>query len=108
MTYLVETNHLISLKVTEVILAFKTQKEVWLPNSHCDRATIGKFTQGRKAGGKRLRRSLVTDQRELDYLVRDTRQSGTLVGVPKKCTQIATTMPRFRPCNRIHSWDIVR
>ncbi|MEW8688835.1 MAG: hypothetical protein AB2556_23705 [Candidatus Thiodiazotropha sp.] len=28
---------------------------------------------------------LVTDQEELDYLVRDTRLSGTLVGVPMKC-----------------------
>ncbi|MEW8689292.1 MAG: hypothetical protein AB2556_26010, partial [Candidatus Thiodiazotropha sp.] len=36
-------------------------------------------------GIKRLTRRLVTDQGELDYLVRDTRLSGTLVGVPMKC-----------------------
>ncbi|MEW8688798.1 MAG: hypothetical protein AB2556_23520 [Candidatus Thiodiazotropha sp.] len=27
----------------------------------------------------------MTDQGELDYLVRDTRQSGTLVGAPQRC-----------------------
>ena len=27
----------------------------------------------------------MTDEGELDYLVRDTRQSGTLVGAPMKC-----------------------
>ncbi|MEW8689189.1 MAG: hypothetical protein AB2556_25485, partial [Candidatus Thiodiazotropha sp.] len=51
------------------------------------------FTQGSKADGKRLTRRLVTDQGELDYLVRDTylsgtfytRLSGTLVGAPMKC-----------------------
>ncbi|MEW8688481.1 MAG: hypothetical protein AB2556_21925, partial [Candidatus Thiodiazotropha sp.] len=48
-------------------------------------SVIGKFTQGSKADGKRLTRRLVTDQGELDYLVRDTRLSGTLVGVPQMC-----------------------
>ena len=37
------------------------------------------------ADGKRLTRRLVIDQRELDILVRDTRQSGTLMGAPQKC-----------------------
>ena len=46
---------------------------------------IGKFTQGSKADGKKLTRRLVTDKVELDYLVRDTRQSGTLVGAPMRC-----------------------
>ena len=37
------------------------------------------------ADGKRLTRRLVVDQGELDFLVRDTRQSGTPVGAPQKC-----------------------
>ncbi|MEW8688731.1 MAG: hypothetical protein AB2556_23185, partial [Candidatus Thiodiazotropha sp.] len=45
-------------------------------------SVIGKFTQGSKADGKRLTRRLVTDQGELDYLVCDTRLSGTLVRAP--------------------------
>ncbi|MEW8689171.1 MAG: hypothetical protein AB2556_25395, partial [Candidatus Thiodiazotropha sp.] len=48
-------------------------------------SVIGKFTQGSKADGKRLTRRLVTDRGELDFLVRDTRLSGTLVGAPMKC-----------------------
>ncbi|MEW8689052.1 MAG: hypothetical protein AB2556_24800 [Candidatus Thiodiazotropha sp.] len=48
-------------------------------------SVIGRFTQGSKADGKRLTRRLVTDRGELDFLVRDTRLSGTLVGVPMKC-----------------------
>ena len=84
--YLVETGLLTSLEVTEAILSFKQQKEVWLPDSR-DQASsvIGKFTQGSKADGRRLTRRLVTDEGELGYLVRDTRQGGTLVGAPMKC-----------------------
>ena len=37
------------------------------------------------ADGKRLTRRLVIDQGEINFLVRDTRQSGTLVGAPQKC-----------------------
>ena len=37
------------------------------------------------ADGKRLTRRLVIDQGELDFLVRDTRQSGTMVETPQKC-----------------------
>ncbi|MEW8689319.1 MAG: hypothetical protein AB2556_26145 [Candidatus Thiodiazotropha sp.] len=48
-------------------------------------SVISKFTQGSKADGKRLTRRLVADQGELDYLVCDTRLSGTLVGAPMKC-----------------------
>ena len=54
-----------------------------MPESR-DCSVIGKFTQGAKADGKRLTRRLVTDRGELDYLVRDTRQSGTLVGAPER------------------------
>ncbi|MEW8689325.1 MAG: hypothetical protein AB2556_26175 [Candidatus Thiodiazotropha sp.] len=48
-------------------------------------SVIGKFTQGSKAYVKRLTRRLVTYRRELDFLVRDTRLLGTLVGAPMKC-----------------------
>ncbi|MEW8685623.1 MAG: hypothetical protein AB2556_07425 [Candidatus Thiodiazotropha sp.] len=73
-------------EVREAIISLKTQKDVWLPETR-DQAcsVIGKFTQGSKADGKRLTRRLVTDQGELDYLVRDTRLSGTLVGAPQRC-----------------------
>ncbi|MEW8689111.1 MAG: hypothetical protein AB2556_25095, partial [Candidatus Thiodiazotropha sp.] len=61
--------------------------DVWLPDDRDQGCSvIGKFTKGAKAasgaGGKRLTRRLVTDQVELDFLVRDTHQSGTLVGAP--------------------------
>ena len=86
LTYMRETGLLTRLEVAEAIVAFEKQTEVWLPDSR-DQAcsVIGKFTQGAKAGGKRLTRRLVTDQGELDFLVRDTRQSGTLVGAPERC-----------------------
>ena len=75
-----------ALKVREAIISFENQTEVWLPESrHQGFSVIGKFTQGSKADGKRLTRRLVTDRGELDYLVRDTRLSGTLFGAPMKC-----------------------
>ena len=86
LAFLKESGLLKSLKVREAIIAFEKQTEVWLPedrNQGC--SIIGKFTQGSKADGKRLTRRLVTDPGELDYLVRDTRQSGTLVGAPRRC-----------------------
>ena len=70
----------------EAIISFEKQTEIWLPedrNQGC--SIIGKFTQGNKADGKRLTRRLVIDQGELDFLVRDTRQNGILVGAPSKC-----------------------
>ena len=81
LTYMRDTGLLTRLEVAEAIVAFEKQTEVWLPedrNQGC--SIIGRFTQGSKADGKRLTRRLVTDEGELDYLVRDTRQSGTLVG----------------------------
>ena len=85
LAYMVETGLLTKLQVAEAIVAFKKQTEVWLPASR-DQAcsVIGKFTQGAKADGRRLTRRLVTDQGELDFLVRDCRQSGTLVGAPEQ------------------------
>ena len=86
LAYMVETDLLAKLQVAEAIVAFKKQTEVWLPDSR-DQAcsVIEKFTQGAKADGRRLTRRLVTDQGELDFLVSDCRQSGTLVGAPEQC-----------------------
>ena len=80
---MVETGLLTKLDIAEAIVAFEKQTEVWLPDSR-DQAcsVIRKFTQ---ADGKRLTRRLITDRGELDFHVRDTCQSGTLVGAPAKC-----------------------
>ena len=86
LAYTQETGLLIKLSLTEAIIAFEHETEVWLPESRDQAcAVIGKFTQGSQAGGKRLTRRLVTDPGELDFLMRDTRQSGTLVSAPQKC-----------------------
>ena len=86
LVFMVEKGILTDLDVTEAIVSFQTQKEVWLPKDRDQGCSIiGKFTQGAKADGKRLTRRLVTDRGYLDYLVRDTRQSGTLVGAPERC-----------------------
>ena len=71
--------------VREAIVSFGRQTEVWLPDGRDGACSvIGKFTKGSVADGKRLTRRLVIDQGELEFLVRDTRQSGTLVGAPQK------------------------
>ena len=84
--FLVESGLLKSLKVREAIVSFGRQTDVWLPDYRDEACSvIGKFTQGSVADGKRLTRRLVMDQGKLDFLVRDTRHSGTLVGAPQKC-----------------------
>ena len=81
-----ESGLLTLLKVREGILAFDKQTEVWLPKDRDQGCSIiGKFTQGAKADGKCLTRRLGADLGELDFLVRDTCQSGTLVGAPQRC-----------------------
>ena len=86
LAFLVESDLLRSVKVREAIVSFGRQTEVWLPDDRDEACSvIGKFTQGSVADGKRLQRRLVIDQGDLDFLVRDTRQSGTLVGAPQKC-----------------------
>ena len=86
LTFLMESGLLTKLKVREAIVAFEKKTEVWLPENRDQGCSIiGKFTQGSKADCKRLTRRLVTDQGELDFLVKDTRESGTLVGAPQKC-----------------------
>ena len=92
LAYMVETGLVTKLQVAEAIVAFEKQTEVWLPDSRDQAcAVIGKFTQGAKADGKRLTRRLVTDQGELDFLVRDCRQSGTLVGASERCPVVGSS-----------------
>ena len=88
LAFLVESGLLKSLKVREAIVSFGRQTEVWLPDDRDEACSvIGKFTQGSVADGKRLTRRLVIDQGwgGLDFLVRDTRQNGTLMGAPQMC-----------------------
>ena len=86
LAYMREAQILETLEVTEAIVSCAKQGDVWLPedrNEGC--SVIGKFTQGAKSDGKRLTRRLVTDHGELDFLVRDCIQNGTLVGHPQHC-----------------------
>ena len=84
--FLTESGILKTLKIREAIVAFEKQTEVWLPEDRDQGySIIGKFTQGGKVDGKRMSRRLVIEEGELDCLVRDTRQSGTLVGAPMRC-----------------------
>lgn len=86
LAFLTEQGFLKTLMLGEAIVSFEKQSEVWLPTDRGQGCpVIGKFTQGSKAGDKAKARRLVTDQGELDFLVRDTRKSGTVVGVPKEC-----------------------
>ena len=86
LAFLVESGLLKSVKVREAIVSFGRQTEVWLPDDRDEACSvIGKFTQGSVADGNMLTRRLVIDQGELDFLVRDTRQSCTLVGAPQTC-----------------------
>ena len=94
LAFLVDSGLLKSLKVREAIVSFRRQTEVWIPDDRDEACSvIGKFTQGSVADGKRLTRRLIIDQGELYFLVRDTRQSGTLVGAPQKCPSSA--YPQF-------------
>ena len=86
LAFLVESGLLKTVKVREAIFSFGKQTEVWLSDGRDEACSvIGKFTQGSVADGKRLIRTLVIDQGELDFLIRNMRQSGILVGAPQKC-----------------------
>lgn len=79
--YLVDTRILLCLEVAEAIVAIKKQTDVWLPiKKDIARIVIGKFTAGARCDGKRMTRRWVLHQAELDYLVRDLRQTNSLVG----------------------------
>ena len=102
LVFIVESGSLKTLQVREAIVSFARQTEVWLPDGTDEACSvINKFTQGSVADGKRLKRRLVIDQEELDFLVRDTRQSCTLVGAPQKCplrhilTYYAGSQPQY-------------
>ncbi len=83
LAYMIESNILETLEVTEAIVSFAHQTEVWLPEDRKQGCgIIGKFSQGAKCDGKRLTRRLVTDPGELDFLLRDCTEAGTLVGHP--------------------------
>ena len=56
----------------------------WLPtDNHESRIVIGKFTQGAKNGEQHLQRRIVTDQEELNFLVKRAHEKGTLVRAEK-------------------------
>ncbi|GBC00886.1 hypothetical protein RclHR1_00040037 [Rhizophagus clarus] len=82
--YLLERNILESITIGEAIISLDQQRKVWLPdNRDISCAIIGKFTQGIKADEKRLMRQLVIDKEELNFLIRDCKENGTLVGRDK-------------------------
>ncbi|RHZ52865.1 hypothetical protein Glove_456g39 [Diversispora epigaea] len=77
------THHLVRIAVNgklpqENISGFAQQIKVWLPkNRDVSCAIIGKFTQGDKIDEKRLTHRLVTDEGELDFLIKDCTDAGT-------------------------------
>lgn len=81
LVFLVDSGILINLKIREAIVAFEKQTEVWLPEDRTQGCIImGKFTQGGKEDCKTVTRRLITDQGELDFLVRDTLRANSFVG----------------------------
>ncbi|CAG8497112.1 15972_t:CDS:2 [Cetraspora pellucida] len=76
--YLLETGILESITIGEAIISLTKQTKVWLPkNQNISCAIIDKFTQGGKIDEKRLTHRLVTDEGELDFLVKDCTDAGT-------------------------------
>ncbi|CAG8856360.1 35155_t:CDS:2, partial [Gigaspora margarita] len=66
------------LMVGEVIISFTKQTKVWLPNNRdISCVIISKFTQGSKIDEKRLTHRLVTDEGELNFLIKDCTDAGT-------------------------------
>ncbi|CAG8833559.1 31001_t:CDS:2, partial [Gigaspora margarita] len=66
------------LTVGEVIISLTKQTKVWLPNNQdISCAIIDKFIQGSKIDKKRLTHRLVTDEGELDFLIKDCTDAGT-------------------------------
>ena len=76
-----EENGLLEYTAHEAILCHgdKTQ---WLPeDNHAARIVIGKFTQGARAGEKHMQRRLVTDDEELNFLIKKAHEENTMVRV---------------------------
>ena len=52
----------------------------WLPeDNHAARIVIGKFTQGARAGEKYMQRRLITDEEELNFLIKKAHAENTMV-----------------------------
>ena len=82
--YLLETGILEDLTIGEAIISLTQQTKVWLPkNRDISCAIIGKFTQDGKIDEKRLTHRLVTDEGELDFLIKDCTDAGTFAGREK-------------------------
>ncbi|CAG8838656.1 17699_t:CDS:10, partial [Gigaspora margarita] len=82
--YLLGASILEDLTVGEVIISLTKQTKVWLPNNRdISCAIIGKFIQGSKIDEKRLTHRLVTDEDELDFLIKDCTNAGTFAGREK-------------------------
>ncbi|CAG8705200.1 14248_t:CDS:2, partial [Racocetra fulgida] len=82
--YLLETGILESVTIGEAIISLTKQTKVWLPkNRNISCAIIGKFIQGGKIDEKQLTHRLVTDEGELNFLVKDCTDAGTFAGREK-------------------------
>ncbi|CAG8844037.1 31293_t:CDS:2, partial [Gigaspora margarita] len=82
--YLLGAGILEDLMVEEVIISLTKQTKVWLPNNRdISCVIIGKFTQGSKIDEKRLTYRLVTDENELNFLIKDCTDAGTFAGREK-------------------------
>ncbi|CAG8687539.1 17281_t:CDS:2, partial [Cetraspora pellucida] len=76
--YLLEVGILESVTIGEAIISLTKQTKVWLSRSRdISCAIIGKFTQDGKIDEKRLTHRLVTDEGELDFLIKDCTGAGT-------------------------------
>ncbi|CAG8765447.1 16365_t:CDS:10, partial [Gigaspora margarita] len=82
--YLFGASILEDLMVGEVIIFLTKQTKVWLPNNRdISCAIIGKFIQGSKIDKKHLTHRLVTDEGELDFLIKVCTDAGTFAGREK-------------------------
>ncbi|CAG8484282.1 24704_t:CDS:2 [Cetraspora pellucida] len=73
-----------SVTIGEAIISLTKQTKVWLPrNRDISCAIIDKFTQGGKIDEKHLTHRLVTDEGELDFLIKDCTDAGTFAGREK-------------------------
>ena len=73
--------------------AVEIQKHILLPddrNVGC--AIIGNLIQGTKAEGRRIARRLVTDEGELKFLIRDTRQADVPLAMFSRTMTVSRTM----------------
>ena len=103
LVFLVEAGLLKTLKVREAIVSFGRQTEVGYPMVDMRPALLSaNLPRAAWMTEKMLTRRLVIDQGELDFLVRDTRQSDTLVGALQKRIMMgpspSTPTSKFSQC----------